>query len=89
MYANKQSNATEEQFTWIWLEDGYFSLLCSNNRYASMGSNGQLYCNRNTAEEDAQLYYSVEMRGVWAAGVIQFPEDPEYKDGHRMYKIRG
>jgi len=49
-----------------------------------------LYCIQYTADaEDTQFYYSAELRGVWAAGVVQFPHGPEYKDGHRMYKIRG
>jgi hypothetical protein len=89
MYANQESNGESERFTWEWQADGYFSLLCHNNYYAAIGSNGQLYCNgSDSGAEEAQFLFRVGKKGIWAAGVVQFDEDPVYGSTDRIYKIR-
>jgi len=88
MHSNSVRNNTWEKFQWHSRDGGQFSLKCFNGYYAAfIPGTMKLRCNGGWSEA-AQLYYErAEIRGVWAAGVIQLPHHPVLGEMHRMYKI--
>jgi hypothetical protein len=88
MYSSKLRYNTWEKFQWMSRKDGHFSLKCYNGYYAAFKPGTvQLTCDGSWSDA-AQLYIErAEIRGVWAAGVVQFPHHPVLGDKHRWYKI--